>query len=126
MSSRKSKKKIVILSIIILVAALCGIAATRSHGPKEVKLPVRTAKAEMADVQQKVTEVGNVTPEVKVDVKSAVSGKVTMILHREGDAVKRGDVLARVEPDLNQAQSLAETKNALHAAEISYSARLCA
>ena len=45
-----------------------------------------------------------------MDVKSAVSGKVVSIFHRDGDQVKRGDVLARVEPDLNQAQSLAETK----------------
>src|SRR5581483_5761278 len=39
---------------------------------------------------------------------------------RDGDMVRRGDVLARVEPDLNQAQSLAETKNALSAAQIRY------
>src|SRR5437763_8568157 len=51
---------------------------------------------------------GNVQPEVKVDVKSAVSGKVIAILHRDGDAVHAGDVLARVEPDLNQAQSRSE------------------
>jgi HlyD family secretion protein len=120
MSSRKSKKNIAILIVIVVAVVLVGVAATRNKGPKEIKSPVRTAKAEVADIQQKVTEVGNVTPEVKVDVKSAVSGKVTTIYHREGDAVKRGDVLARVEPDLNQAQSLSETKNSLHSTELAY------
>jgi len=81
---------------------------------------VKVGKAEVADIQVKVTEVGNVQPEVKVDVKSAVSGKVVSIYHRDGDTVKRGDILARVEPDLNQAQSLAETKNSLRSAQIRY------
>jgi HlyD family secretion protein len=67
-----------------------------------------------------VTEVGTVEPEVKVDVKSPISGKVVEILHRDGDLVKRGEMLARVEPDLNQAQSLAETKNSLTATQIRY------
>ncbi|HKR64791.1 MAG TPA: efflux RND transporter periplasmic adaptor subunit, partial [Thermoanaerobaculia bacterium] len=34
--------------------------------------------------------------------------------------VKRGEVLARVEPDLNQAQSLADTKNSLSSAQIRF------
>src|SRR6185503_20094279 len=48
------------------------------------------------------------------------SGKVVEIIHRDGDVVQRGEVLARVEPDLNQAQSLAETKNTLASAEIRF------
>ena len=122
-SSSKRKKKVAIWSVIVLaVAVIVTFVAMKANGKKnqEVKLPVKTGKAEVADIQVKVTEVGNVQPEVKVDVKSAVSGKVIEIFHRDGDQVKRGDVLARVEPDLAQAQSLAETKNALSAAEIRY------
>ena len=37
---------------------------------------------------------------------------------REGDAVKRGQVLARVEPDVNQARDLAQVKNAVNETEI--------
>jgi HlyD family secretion protein len=123
MSPSKRKKKIAIfsgigLAIVILVAFVAMKA--RANGNQAPKLPVKVGKAEVADIQVKVTEVGNVQPEVKVDVKSAVSGKVISIFHRDGDVVKRGDVLARVEPDLNQAQSLADTKNALTSAKIRY------
>jgi HlyD family secretion protein len=55
---------------------------------------------------------------VKVDVKPVLSGKVVELLVREGDAVKRGQVLARVEPDVNQARDLAQVKNSVHEAEI--------
>jgi HlyD family secretion protein len=123
-ASNKRKKKVAIWSVSLLAVAIviAFVAMKAANGKKnqEVKLPVKVGKAEVADIQVKVTEVGNVQPEVKVDVKSAVSGKVVAIMHRDGDAVKRGDVLARVEPDLNQAQSLADVKNMLSSAEIRY------
>ena len=72
-------------------------------------------------MQVRVTEVGSVEPLVKVDVKSVLSGKVVELLVREGDRVKRGQVLARVEPDVNQARDLAQVKNAVHEAEIALS-----
>jgi HlyD family secretion protein len=120
--SAKRKRKITIATVIVLVLAIGGAVAVKANG-KDKKLPespVKTAKAEVSDVQVKVTEVGTVEPEVKVDVKSAISGKVIEIIHRDGDIVRRGDVLARVEPDLNQAQSLADTKNSVAAAEIRF------
>jgi len=107
----KRKRRFAILSAVALavVVVIAFVAMkSKSGAAKEIKFPVKTGKAEVADVQ------------VKVDVKSAVSGKVIAILHRDGDSVRSGDILARVEPDLNQAQSLADTKNALAAAQIRY------
>jgi len=122
MSASKRKKNVAISLIALAIAIIVVFVAMKAKGAKkeEVKLPVKVGKAEVTDVQVKVTEVGNVQPEVKVDVKSALSGKVIEILHRDGDLVKRGDVLARVEPDLAQAQSLAETKNQLSSTQIRY------
>src|SRR3954462_2070992 len=120
--SGKRKKKLAVWSIIVLaVAIVITFVAMKATGKKpQAKLPVKVGKAEVADIQVKVTEVGNVQPEVKVDVKSVVSGKVVEILHRDGDQVKRGETLARIEPDLNQAQSIADVKNALTASKIRY------
>ena len=96
-----------------------GYAFARPKGkPGEEKDKVKTAKAEVADVQVRVTEVGSVEPDVKVDVKSVLSGKVVELLVREGDRVKRGQVLARVEPDVNQARDLSQVKNSVSEAEI--------
>jgi HlyD family secretion protein len=47
-----------------------------------------------------------------------LSGKVTELLVREGDRVKRGQTLARVEPDVNQARDLVQVKNSVSEAEI--------
>jgi HlyD family secretion protein len=120
--SAKRKRKITIVSVILLVIVIGGTVAIKANGKdkKPPESPVKTAKAEIADIQVKVTEVGTVEPEVKVEVKSAISGKVVEIFHRDGDVVKRGQVLARVEPDLMQAQSLADTKNSLSSAQIRF------
>jgi HlyD family secretion protein len=104
-----------------LAVAVVGIgyAFARPKGkPGEEKDKVKTAKAEVADVQVRVTEVGSVEPDVKVDVKSVLSGKVVELLVREGDRVKRGQVLARVEPDVNQARDLVQVKNSVSEADI--------
>jgi HlyD family secretion protein len=122
-SSPKRRKKVAIFSLLglaIAVLIVFGAMKARAGDKKEPELPVKVGKSEVGDIQVKVTEVGTVEPEVKVDVKSAISGKVVDIFHRDGDVVKRGEVLARVEPDLNQAQSLAETKNSLSSAAIRY------
>jgi HlyD family secretion protein len=105
-------------ALVVAVAGV-GFALSRPKGkPGEEKDKVKTAKAEVADVQVRVTEVGSVEPDVKVDVKSVLSGKVVELLVREGDRVKRGQVLARVEPDVNQARDLSQVKNAVSEAEI--------
>jgi len=121
--SAKKKRRLTIASILLLIVIAGGAVAMKASGKdkKPPEPPVKTGKAEVADVQVKVTEVGTVEPEVKVDVKSAISGKVVEIVHRDGDFVRRGEVLARVEPDLNQAQSLADTKNTLASAQIRFS-----
>jgi HlyD family secretion protein len=98
--------------------ALVAVAARPKGAPDEDKDKVRVAKVEVGDVQVRVTEVGSVEPQVKVDVKSALSGKVVDLPVREGDRVRRGQVLVRVEPDVNQARDLAQVKNAVREAEI--------
>lgn len=100
---------------LALIAVAAGRPTTETQADKD---KVKTAKAVIGDVQVRVTEVGSVEPQVKVDVKSVLSGKVAEILVREGDRVHRGQVLARVEPDVNQAQDLAQVKNRVNESDI--------
>jgi RND family efflux transporter MFP subunit len=81
-------------------------------------LDLRVGEASLADIQVTVHEVGTIEPVVRVDVKSTLSGKVTELLVREGDQVRRGQVLARVEPDVNQAQTLSAVLSEKKLAEI--------
>jgi HlyD family secretion protein len=121
-ANRKRSRRVLWAGGLAAVVALGAWLATRGgDGDDEKKSEIRTATAELADVQVRVSEVGSVEPLVKVDVKSVLSGKVVELLVREGDKVRRGQVLARVEPDVNQARDLSQVKNAVEEAEIALS-----
>jgi HlyD family secretion protein len=117
----KRSRKWLWLGAVVVLALGAWFATRNGDGSAEEENALRTAKAEVGEVQVRVTEVGSVEPHVKVDVKSALSGKVVKLLVREGDNVRRGQVLARVEPDVNQARDLAQVKNAVEETEIALS-----
>lgn len=117
----KTKTKWVIAATIGLAAVggAVGIASrAKSDGPEKLDTPV--AKVAFADVQVEVTEIGTVEPEVKVDVKSALSGKVVDLPVRAGDIVRKGQLLAAIEPDVNQAQTLASVRRSVNQQQIDY------
>ncbi len=89
------------------------VAARKADNRGTAEPPVPVAKVELADVQVEVVEVGTVEPEVKVDGKSALSGKVVALPVCEGDSVRKGDLLAAIEPEVNQAQNLAAMRRAV-------------
>ena len=107
------RKKRWIWIVAAAVVAAGALAATRGKDksdPKAEASPFRLGKVQAEDLQVSVREVGVVDPVTKVDVKSAVSGRVTSLRVREGAIVKSGDMLAEIEPDVNQAQSLSDVQ----------------
>src|SRR5262245_56522965 len=117
----KKKKWIVILTIILVVGGVALVAAKsrdKDKDPKTENTPFRLGKVQAEDLQVSVREVGVVDPVTKVDVKSAVSGRVISLKVREGAVVKQNDVLAEIEPDVNQAQSLSDVQASVKDAEL--------
>ncbi|HUM02272.1 MAG TPA: efflux RND transporter periplasmic adaptor subunit [Thermoanaerobaculia bacterium] len=118
----KRKRLILIAAGIAILGGAGAVFASRSkEKPKDAKeapLPFRVGKVSAEDLQVSVREVGVVDPETKVDVKSAVSGRVVSLKVREGAVVKAGDLLAEVEPDVNQAQSLSDVQASVVTAEL--------
>ncbi|MGH9368391.1 MAG: efflux RND transporter periplasmic adaptor subunit, partial [Thermoanaerobaculia bacterium] len=107
--------------VLIAVVAAGAVAATRGKekgDPKAESSPFRLGKVQAEDLQVSVSEVGVVDPVTKVDVKSAVSGRVIGLRVREGAVVRAGDVLAEIEPDVNQAQSLSEVQSGVRESEL--------
>lgn len=110
------------IGILVVLLALGGVAFMKAKNsktdPKAENTPFRLGKVQAEDLQVSVREVGVVDPVTKVDVKSAVSGRVISLKVREGALVKQGDVLAEIEPDVNQAQSLSDVQASVKDAEL--------
>jgi HlyD family secretion protein len=97
------------------------VAAKGNQKPKSnQETPFRLGKVQAEDLQVSVREVGMVDPFVKVDIKSTVSGRVLSYKVREGDMVTQGEVLAMVEPDVNQAQTLSDVQGSVSQAKVAY------
>jgi len=86
----------------------------------EASTPFRLGKVQAEDLQVSVREVGVVDPFTKVDVKSTVSGRVVGLRIREGATVHAGEVMAEVEPDVNQAQTLSDVQGSVSQARLSF------
>ncbi|HEY6220917.1 MAG TPA: efflux RND transporter periplasmic adaptor subunit [Candidatus Eisenbacteria bacterium] len=117
---KRTRKRWIWGTVGVLVIAGVFVAA-RGRGdkkdPKEAASPFRLGKVQAEDLQVSVREVGVVDPVTKVDVKSPVSGRVLSLRVREGAVVRAGDVLAEVEPDVNQAQSLSDVQASVRDAQ---------
>jgi HlyD family secretion protein len=90
-----SGKKIAILvaGIVILVGAIVG---TIIHSRSSVQA-VTTARALRGDLIATVSGTGQIKPKTYVNVGATSFGRITHLYVKEGDHVKKGDVLATVE-----------------------------
>ena len=111
------------IGILVVLAVVAGAAYMKAKGREKAdakadSTPFRLGKVQAEDLQVSVREVGVVDPVTKVDVKSAVSGRVLSLAVREGAIVHKGDVLAEIEPDVNQAQSLSDVQASVREMEL--------
>ncbi len=111
------------IGILVVLAVVAGAAFMKAKGREKAdakgdNTPFRLGKVQAEDLQVSVREVGVVDPVTKVDVKSAVSGRVLSLAVREGAIVRKGDVLAEIEPDVNQAQSLSDVQASVKDSEL--------
>lgn len=111
-----SKKTLyVLLGVTILV--IIGLIAGKKMGVfgktgdfKEVEIE----KLERSTIIETVAATGKIQPEIEVKLSSEVSGEIISLPIREGQDVKKGDLLVRINPDLVQAavsQSQAALQN---------------
>lgn len=100
---KRSKKKLFILigAAVVIILVLGGMVAARK---REKPIPVTTDKAFRKNITQLVTATGKIQPEVEVKIAPEVSGEIIDIPVKEGDVVRRGQLLVKIKPDVYQAQ----------------------
>ncbi|HQQ93145.1 MAG TPA: efflux RND transporter periplasmic adaptor subunit [Bacteroidia bacterium] len=79
----------------VLVLAVIVISLLQGAKPTEVY----TEKTKVRDIVELVSATGKVQPETELKISSDVSGEVTEMLVKEGDQVKKGQLLCRIKPD---------------------------
>lgn len=93
----KLKTIIIIVGIVIVLLAI-GVFTGVIGGDKSEKITAE--KAASRKVTETVTASGKIQPETEAKLSSEVSGEVTELLVKEGDVVKKGQLLVKVRPDV--------------------------
>ena len=88
------------LIIIITIFAACTGA---KQNPAEEKVPVTVAKAEQKNVPLQIRAIGTVQPFSTVAVRALVGGELKRVWFREGDNVRKGQMLFTIDPRPHQA-----------------------
>lgn len=98
-----TKRTKIILGIVVLI--LLALVAGKSMGMFGKKGNIKEVEFKtvaLLDVVETVSATGKIQPEIEVKISSEVSGEILDLPFKEGQQVKKGDLLVRVNPDLIQ------------------------
>ncbi|MGV3548049.1 MAG: efflux RND transporter periplasmic adaptor subunit [Pedobacter sp.] len=95
------KLKHILIGLGTILAIVVILSLTGVIGKEKVE-KVTVEKVGDKTVIETVTASGKIQPETEVKLSSEVSGEVTELLVKEGDIVKKGQLLCKVRPDILQ------------------------
>ena len=98
-----SKTVKIIIGIVIIALIIMGVGGKLGwFGKKGDFKQVTVKEVSLKDIVQTVSATGKIQPEIEVKISSEVSGEILELPFKEGQEVKKGDLLVRVNPDLIQ------------------------
>jgi HlyD family secretion protein len=97
-----SKKTIYILlgSALGLILLLVGLKKGGVIGNNDDSKIVELSNVKQTTIVETVSATGKIQPEIEVKISSEVSGEIIALPIKEGQQVKKGDLLVRINPDL--------------------------
>ncbi len=117
--AKKSKKKIIIFGVIgFILVTLIAVAAF--SGNKEQIYKVQITEAAKRNITQVVSATGKINPEYQVIITPEVTGEIVELPVKDGQQVKKGQLLIRIKPDTYMANrdraaaNLESTKSGLN------------
>lgn len=122
-----SKKKYIIIGIILaLIVLLIALSKAGVFGEKDNVTEVETAKANEITIVETVSATGKIQPEIEIKVSSQVSGEIIALPVKEGQIVRKGELLVKINPDIYESSldrtvsSYSGTKAGLSQADASF------
>ena len=123
-----SKKTIYFLlgGAVVIIVVLIGLSKAGVIGNKDEGKEVEVSKVIASTIVETVSATGKIQPEIEVKLSSMVSGEIIALNVKEGQVVKKGDLLVKINPDLytsgldRSVANLSGTKAGLTQSEASY------
>lgn len=96
-AKKKTGRKIIIISVIML--ALAGATTAVILRKRETPITIQTELATRRNITELVVASGRIQPVVQVVINPEVSGEIIELPVKEGQEVKKGDLIVRIKPD---------------------------
>ncbi|GAB1431211.1 efflux RND transporter periplasmic adaptor subunit [Ignavibacteria bacterium] len=100
----KKKSKTTVWIIVLAVAVIAGGTALVLTRNRDEGIKVTTEKISRRTITQTVSAIGKIQPETEVKISSEASGEITFLGVKDGEQVKKGQLLVRILPDLVTSQ----------------------
>lgn len=96
--SKTLKYALIIAGVVLVVLLVVG----KKQGwiGNDNKAEVTISEVKKLSIEETVIASGKIQPEVEVKISSEVSGEIIELPIEEGDTVKKGDLLIRINPDI--------------------------
>src|SRR6267142_3122817 len=114
MANSKKRRKILVFSVIGI--ALIALTAGAILRKREVVITVQTEKVARRNLTEIVVANGKIQPVLQVKISPEVSGEIIELPVKEGQSVKKGDLILKIKPDFyiaNRNQAEASYKSSL-------------
>ncbi len=96
-AKKKSRRKFWLITILALVAGGTGLGFFLNK--RDPLVEVQTEKVARRNLTELVLANGRIQPVLQVKISPEVSGEIIELRVKEGQAVKKGDLLLRIKPD---------------------------
>lgn len=90
------------IGLLLAVLAIVALLVAKQREPDGIK--VFTENVASRSIQEAVAASGKIFPQTEVKISSDVSGEIVELHVEEGDSVKVGQLLAKIDPDAFQSQ----------------------
>ena len=110
----------ILIGILVLLLITAGVLASVRYNHRGV-VTVQTGKVVREDVTSIVTSSGEIKPRNYINIGAEFSGQLTEILVKEGDVVRKGQLVARIDETQSAADVMAQ-RAALSSSEADASA----
>ncbi|MCP1996963.1 efflux RND transporter periplasmic adaptor subunit [Flavobacterium sp. HSC-61S13] len=120
---KKRTKYILITLVLVAIVVVVALYKTNVLGDNNQIKKVETLQLKKSAITQTVSATGKIQPEIEVKISSEVSGEIIDLPVKEGQVVKKGELLVRINPDLYESgvdrmvASLSNSKAGLNQAE---------
>ncbi len=95
---KKSYK--IILAVVLMIVLLIFLKKLNIIGKKDLGKEVETALVKEMTIVETVSATGKIQPEIEIKITSEVSGEIIALPIKEGQQVKKGQLLVKINPEI--------------------------